>query len=64
MKVHLLKNPGNMFSLIGQIFEADFGENLFTLLYEDNNKLILTEVKVQKLEESRTRTSYLGTVLI
>ena len=29
----------------GQIFEADFGEKTFTLQYQSNSKLVLTEVK-------------------
>jgi hypothetical protein len=32
-------------TIIGRLFEADFGAKAFTLLYESSNKLILTEVK-------------------
>jgi MoaF-like len=32
-------------TIIGRLFEADFGEKAFTLFYESSNKLILTEVK-------------------
>jgi hypothetical protein len=32
-------------TIIGRLFEADFGEKVFTLFYESTNKLILTEVK-------------------
>ncbi len=32
-------------TIIGRLFEADFGEKAYTLLYENNKKLTLTEVK-------------------
>ena len=32
-------------TIIGRLFEADFGEKAYTLFYESSNKLILTEVK-------------------
>ena len=35
----------NKLSMIGRLFGADFGEKDFTLLIENANKLILTEVK-------------------
>ena len=35
----------NDFSIIGRIFLADFGEKAFTLLYENNKRLILTEIR-------------------
>jgi hypothetical protein len=31
-------------TIIGRLFEADFGEKTYTLLYESNTKLTLTEV--------------------
>jgi hypothetical protein len=40
-----LKKITNNFSIIKQLFEADFGEKAFTLFYENNHKLFLTEVK-------------------
>jgi hypothetical protein len=35
-------------TIIGRLFEADFGEKAFTLFYENSNKLILAEVKGPK----------------
>ncbi len=32
-------------TIIGRLFEADFGEKAYTLFYESSSKLILTEVK-------------------
>jgi hypothetical protein len=40
-----LNNLNNNLSIIGRLFEADFGEKAFTLFYENACKLILTEVK-------------------
>jgi hypothetical protein len=40
-----VRNRTPSFSIIGRTFEADFGEKTFTLLYEDNDTLILTETK-------------------
>jgi hypothetical protein len=40
-----LINPNNNFSIAGRLFEADFGEKVFTLFYENASKLMLTEVK-------------------
>ncbi len=33
------------FSIFGRLFEADFGEKSFTLLYENDRTLILTAIK-------------------
>lgn len=35
----------NNSSIVGRLFEADFGEKAFTLFYENASKLILTQVK-------------------
>ncbi len=43
--MQLLNSTNNNLSIIGRLFEADFGEKAFTLFYENANKLILTEVK-------------------
>jgi len=40
-----LNNANNNLSIIGRLFEADFGEKAYTLFYESSNRLILTEVK-------------------
>jgi hypothetical protein len=48
-EVHLLNDLNNNLSIIGKLFEADFGEKSFTLFYENANKLILTEVKGPKV---------------
>jgi hypothetical protein len=32
-------------TIIGRVFEADFGEKVYTLFYESSKKLILTEIK-------------------
>ncbi len=32
-------------TIIGRLFEADFGEKAYTLFYESSKKLILTEIK-------------------
>jgi hypothetical protein len=45
LKGDFLNNPNNNLSIIGRLFEADFGEKAFTLFYENASKLILTEVK-------------------
>ena len=45
LEVQFLNNPNNNLSIIGRLFEADFGEETFTLFYENPCKLILTEVK-------------------
>jgi hypothetical protein len=33
------------FSIVGHTFVADFGEKVFTLFYENENRLILTAIK-------------------
>ena len=43
--MQLLNSTNNHLSIIGRLFEADFGEKAFTLFYENARKLILTEVK-------------------
>jgi hypothetical protein len=43
--VQFLNYTNNNLSIIGRLFEADFGEKAFTLFYENPHKLILTEVK-------------------
>ena len=40
-----MNNANNNLSIIGRLFEADFGEKAFTLFYESASKLILTGVK-------------------
>jgi hypothetical protein len=53
-----LRNINNKLSIVGRLFEADFGGKRFTLFYENASKLILTEVKgpdvgrIQKLSVS------------
>ncbi len=52
-----MKNT-NEFGIIGRLFEADFGEKIFTLFYESGDTLILTAIKgpeagrIQKLHVS------------
>jgi hypothetical protein len=55
-----LKNSGNNFGIIGRLFEADFGEKTFTLLYENSSKLILTEVKGSEVG----RTQHLSVTIV
>ena len=40
-----MNNPNNNLSIVGRLFEADFGKKAFTLFYENANRLILTEVR-------------------
>jgi hypothetical protein len=40
-----LTYPNNNLSIVGRLFEADFGKKAFTLFYENANRLILTEIK-------------------
>lgn len=40
-----LKDPSGNLSIIGRMFEADFGKKAFTLFYENSTKLILTEIR-------------------
>ncbi len=48
------------FGIVGRLFEADFSEKTFTLLYEDSDKLVLTEVKGPELGRvQRLRVSLL-----
>jgi hypothetical protein len=44
-----LSNKTNVFSIIGRSFEADFGEKVFRLHYENSETLLLTEVKGPEL---------------
>jgi hypothetical protein len=38
-------------TILGRLFEADFGEKTYTLFYESSKKLILTEIKGPNVEK-------------
>jgi len=45
LEVQFLNNTNNNLSIVGRLFEDDFGEKAFTLFYKNPHELILTGAK-------------------